>query len=175
MHFEDDPYTAVAMFRMMAGIPADPRICPDDLSFNVDTTAIINRFSETTGHAAPIKTCGACGIRDVMVEGEYRVIPLSHKKISVLECTQEKLETLTMERRHSMNLVVFEEVTYHLDSYAVDIDEGTVIVCASCFTSLAYAIRTNKPPIQTLAFYDYGIIPASLPKLSWAERIAYLC
>ena len=38
--------------------------------------------------------------------------------------------------------------------------------------TLAHSLITGKPPIGTLAFYDYGIVPATLPELSLAEEIA---
>ena len=41
--FEKEPYTTVAIFRLMAGIPADPRICPDDLAFELDVNDIVER------------------------------------------------------------------------------------------------------------------------------------
>ena len=54
----------------------------------------------------------------------------------------------------------------------LDDSDETIIICATCYTSLAHAIRTGNPPIQTFAFYDYGVIPAHLPQLYMAEKIA---
>ena len=71
-----------------------------------------------------------------------------------------------------MNLVTVDTKTYHLDSTAVDTEKKTVIICRSCYISLAHSLNTGKPPLQTFAFYDYGVIPARLPKLSLAEQIA---
>ena len=64
---EKERYTTVAMFRLMAGIPPDPRICPDNLTFEVDVDDIIERYSRNCGHDASIMTCGSCGINDIMV------------------------------------------------------------------------------------------------------------
>ena len=141
--FDKDPYTAVAMFRMMAGIPADPRICPDDLTFSVDIDDIIARFSKYAGHRAAIKTCGPCGVRDIMVERESKQLPFQHNKISILECLSENLAKLSPARRKYMNLVQYEGKTYHLDSYGVDTEEGTVAVCYFCFVALAHSLRTK--------------------------------
>ena len=71
-----------------------------------------------------------------------------------------------------MYLVKHNDKVYHLDAVAFDKVNKVVTICASCYTSLAHALRTGKPPIGTLAFYDYGIVPATLPQLSLAEEIA---
>ena len=59
-----------------------------------------------------------------------------------------------------------------MDVNAFNEDDESITICASCYTPLAHAARTCKPPMGTLAFYDYGIVPATLPKLSLAEEIA---
>ena len=71
-----------------------------------------------------------------------------------------------------MYLLRHDGKLYHLDDVAFDEVNTVVTICASCYTSLAHALRTGKPPIGTLAFYDYGIVPATLPELSLAEDIA---
>ena len=58
------------------------------------------------------------------------------------------------------------------DGKAFDDNEETVNICAGCYTSIAYAMKKGKPPMGTYAFYDYGVIPAHLPKLTLAEEIA---
>ena len=87
-------------------------------------------------------------------------------------CDKEKLDRLPEIRRDSMHLLKRNGKVYHLDVKAFNEEDETFIVCTSCYNSLAYAIRTGKPPIGTFAFYDYGIVPANLPKLSLAEEIA---
>ena len=42
--FELYPYVAAAAFRMMAGVPRDTRICPTDMSFDVDVRNMIDRL-----------------------------------------------------------------------------------------------------------------------------------
>ena len=61
---------------------------------------------------------------------------------------------------------------YNLDAVAFNESDETITICASCYSSLAHAFTTGKPPEGTLAFYDYGCVPASLPELSLAEEIA---
>ena len=90
-NFEKNPYTAVAAFRLMAGIPADPRISSANLQFEANEEEIISRFSEFCGHDAVIKTCGACGVGDIMVDKESVKVPLSHKRVEFLECNREFL------------------------------------------------------------------------------------
>ena len=170
--FEKDPYTAVAAFRLMAGIPADPRICSANLDFNVNEDEIISRFANFCGHGAAIKICGACGIGDIMAEGESYKLPLSHTRITFLECDSEYLECLSEQQRRSMHLLEHDGKVYHLHPKAFDDEEETVNICAGCYTSIAYAMKKGKPPMGTYAFYDYGVIPAHLPKLTLAEEIA---
>ena len=170
--FVKDPYTAVAAFRLMAGIPADPRIASANLDFDVDEEHIISRFSDFCGHEASIKICGSCGVGDIMAGGEFYELPLTHTRVTILICDKEKLERLPEIRRESMHLLKRNGKVYHLDIKAFNEEDETFIVCTSCYNSLAYANRTGKPPVGTFAFYDYGIVPANLPKLSFAEEIA---
>ena len=138
------------MFRLMAGIPPDPRICPDNLTFEVDVDDIIERYSRNCGHDASMMTCGSCGIHDIMVGKELLELPLLHKRILLLECSQEKLSSLSSERRKSMHLVTIDGKTYHLDSAAVNTEKKTVVICRNCYISLAYALTTKKPPCRRL-------------------------
>ena len=107
-----------------------------------------------------------------MVNTEYYELPLTHARVPVFICDIEKLEELPQIRRDSMHLLKRHGKVYHLDVNAFNEEDETIIVCASCYNSLPHAVRTGKPPIGTFASYDYGIVPASLPKLSLAEDIA---
>ena len=60
---------------------------------------------------------------------------------------------------------------YNLDPVAFNESDETVTICASYYSSLAHAFTTGKPLEGTLAFYDYGSVPASLPEFSLAEDI----
>ena len=71
-----------------------------------------------------------------------------------------------------MHLLKRNGKVYHLDVKAFNEEDETFIACAKCYNSLALSVRTGKPPIGTFAFYEYGIVPASLPKLSLTEEIA---
>ena len=81
--FELHPYVAAAAFRMMAGVPRDTRICPTDMSFKVDAESMIHRWKAEVGHDVDIRVCGTCNIRDIMTEGEYRQIPITHNYLKV--------------------------------------------------------------------------------------------
>ena len=121
---------------------------------------------------ATIKICGACAVGDVMAAGEFHQLPLTHNRVVFLECSQEHLQQIPQSRQDSMKLLKHKGNVYHLDAAAFnDVDE-TITICESCYTSLAHALRTGKPPLGTLAFYDYGNVPATLPELSLAEEIA---
>ena len=82
--FVKDPYIAVAAFRLMAGIPVDPRIASANLAFDVNEEDRISRFSDFCGHRASIKICGACGIGDIMAGGEFYQLPLTHPRVAFL-------------------------------------------------------------------------------------------
>ena len=84
-HFSKDPSTVVAAFRLMAGIPLDPRIPSANLDFDVNNDQIISRFSEFCGHGASIKICGACRIGDVITASESYQLPLTHNRVAFLE------------------------------------------------------------------------------------------
>ena len=81
--FEAHPYVAAAAFRMMAGVPKDTRICPTDVSFKVDLENMIDRWKAEVGHDVDIRVCGTCNVRDIMTEGEYRQIPITHNYLKV--------------------------------------------------------------------------------------------
>ena len=107
-----------------------------------------------------------------MAAGEFYELPLTHKRVALLECSEDQLQQLSQNRRNSMYLLKHEGKAYNLDAVAFDEKKKVVIICASCYTALAHSLITGKPPIGTLAFYDYGIVPATLPELSLAEEIA---
>ena len=71
-----------------------------------------------------------------------------------------------------MYLLQHDGKVYNLDAVSFNELDETVTICASCYSSLAHAFTIGKPPVVTLAFYDYGCVPASLPELSLAEEIA---
>ena len=131
--FEKDPNTAVAAFRLMAGIPADPRIATANLDFKVNEEHIIKRFSQFCGHDASIKICGSCGIGNVMPDGEFYQLPLTHTRVTFLEYDKEYLEELSETRRGSMHLLERNGKVYQLDPEAFNESDETVTICGSCF------------------------------------------
>ena len=130
----------------------------------------MSRFSEFCGHGASIKICASCPIGDIMTSGEYYEVPLTHPRVTALLCDKEKLEKLPEIRRESMHILKRNGNYYHLDVKAFNEEDETLIICASCYNSLPYAIRTGKPPLGTFAYYDYSIVPVTLPKLSLPRR-----
>ena len=170
--FVKDPYITVAAFRLMAGMPVDHRIAWVILAFDVNEEDIISRFSEFCAHGASIKICGACGIGDIMAGGEFHQLSLTHARVAFLIYEKENLKQIAQIRQDSMHLLKLDGDVYHLGANAFNEDDETITICASCYTSLAHVTWTGKPPTGTFAFYDYGIVPATLPKLSLAGEIA---
>ena len=170
--FDKDHTAAVASFMLMAGISTDPRIPSANLDFHVNKDEIISRFSEFCGHGATIKICGACAKGDVMTAGESHQLPLTHNRVTFFERHEEYLQRIPQSRRDSMNLLEHNGKVYHLDAAAFNEADETVTICECCYNSIAHALISGNFPIGTLAFYNYGIVPASLPELSLAEEIA---
>ena len=128
--FDKDPATVVAAFRLMAGIPPDPRIPSANLDFQVNNDEIIERFSQFCGHDTSIRICGACRVGDVMAAGEFYELPLTHKRVALLECSEDHLQQLSQNRRNSMYLLKHEGKAYNLDAVAFDEKKKVVIICA---------------------------------------------
>ena len=170
-NFDKDPGTAVAMFRLMAGVPKNHLRRPENLSPTVDTQGIIDRFSCYAGHNATIRVCGICSVRNVMVGEEYRELPLEHKYIQMVKIDDDAL-TAKKARFSCYKIVTVDAEHYHLDPDGFDEETRLVTVCASCDKALFYSTSTKKLPPQSLAFYDPGVIPARLPKLSLIELLA---
>ena len=140
------------------------------LSLAVDTRMIIDRFSCHVGHNATIKVCAVCSIRNVMVGEESKELPLQHKYIQLLKCDDEDLHT-NRHRLACLKLIMVDGEHYRLDRDGFDVENRLVNVCVSCVKALFYSTSTNRLPRQSLAFYDPGIIPARLPKLSLIELL----
>ena len=170
-NFDKDPGAAVAMFRLMAGVPKNHLRRPENLSPTVDTQGIIDRFSCHAGHNAAIKVCAVCSIRDVMVGEESKELPLDHKYIKLLKCNEEDLPS-NKHRLACLKLVTVDGEHYRLDPDGFNEETRIVNVCVSCHKALFYSTSTNRLPKQSIAFYDHGTIPARLPKLSLIELLA---
>ena len=170
-NFEKDPGTAVAMFRLMAGVPKNHLRRPENLSPSVDTQGIIKRFASHAGHNASIKICSICSVRSVMVGDESKELPLEHKYIQLVKLHDENPLSDTP-RSRTRRIVTVDGEHYRLDPDGFDENTKLVTVCATCEKALFYASSTKRLPRQSLAFYDPGIIPARLPKLSLIEILA---
>ena len=106
-----------------------------------------------------------------MVDEESKELPLEHKYIQLLKCDDDDLPT-NRYRLACLKVVTVDGEHYRLDPDGYDTNTKLVNVCASCIKALVYTSSRKKVPRQSLAFYDPGIIPARLPKLSLIEILA---
>ena len=167
--FESNASIAVATFRMLSGVPSDTRYCPQDVTFTYDRQRMIDRWSNEAGHDIPIRVCGVCGIRDILVQDTFRQLPLDHDLIKVCVLTEEIKSKV---HREALHIVEKDGIMYILAPEGFSVNTGLVNVCADCITGLQYSMRTRKPPKYTIAYYDIGKIPLYIPKLTLLERFA---
>ena len=106
-----------------------------------------------------------------MVGDESKELPLEHKYIQLVKLHDENPLTDTP-RLRTRRIVTVDGEHYRLDPDGFDENTKMVTVCATCEKALFYASSTKRLPRQSLAFYDPGIIPARLPKLSLIEILA---
>ena len=170
-HFEKDPGTAVAMFRLMAGVPKNHLRRPENLRVKPDIQSIIDRFSEAAGHNATIRVCAVCTKRDVMVGEDFKLLPITHTYFELLRIDDKDLPA-NKKRLACRKLVTVDGEHYRIDPAGFDSNTNMATVCSSCEKALAYSRSSKKVPRQSLAFYDPGTIPARLPKLSLIELLA---
>ena len=166
-----DPVTAVAMFRLMAGIPKNHLRRPENLRVKPDIQSIIDRFSEAAGHNATIRVCAVCTKRDVMVGEDFKLLPITHTYIALLRFDEKDLPA-NKKRLACLKLVTVDGEHYRIDPAGFDRNGNMVTVCATCVKALAYSRTTKRLPRHSLAFYDPGTIPGRLPKLSLIELLA---
>ena len=55
--FELKPEMAMAIFRLMAGIPSDSRVKPEDISFEVDEQKVLNEWEMKMGYDITMRVC----------------------------------------------------------------------------------------------------------------------
>ena len=152
----------------MAGIPQDTRVCPKDFAWTYNAQQIINRWKLEVGHDTPIRVCGVCGIRDIMTDSECISLPITHNYFKKFLFTG----TITGALRQVMHLLEYDGLTYRLADEALDSIDHKILVCSVCINDLKYARRTNKLPIQSIAYHDLGRFPSNIPKLTSTERLA---
>ena len=168
--FELHPYVAAAAFRMMAGVPRDTRICPTDMSFDVDVQNMIDRWKAEVGHDVDIRVCGTCNARDIMTEGEYRQIPITHNYLKVCILERELPSNVIRDGKH---IVRHNDIDYKINPKAFNVESAQVTLCIVCFIDLKSAFQFKKEaPKHTLAYWDLGRVPSYVPKLNAAELIA---
>ena len=156
----------------MLGIPGDRRV-PQNLSFTFDKESILKSFIETSGHQAPIRLCGGCGVLKILLPPQFHTLDINHRKIQFLEVQEGELDNIPKTRKESLHLCALEEKTFHVHEDAVDIENKTVSICDPCFLSLDYALNvSHEAPRQTFKFYDVGRIPDYLPELTQIEILS---
>ena len=106
-----------------------------------------------------------------MVGDESKELPLEHKYIQLVKLSDEN-PLIDTPRLRTRRIVTVDGEHYRLDPDGFDENTKLVTVCATCEKALFYASSTKRLPRQSLAFYDPGIIPARLPKLSLIEILA---
>ena len=168
--FELNPYVAAAAFRMMGGVPEDVRICPTDMTFKVDVENMINRWKAEVGHDVDIRVCGACNARDIMTEGEYRQIPITHNYLKICILKEELPSKVFRDGKH---IVRHNNIDYKINPEAFIAQSALVTLCLVCFIDLKSAFQFKKEaPKHTIAYWDLGRVPSYVPKLNAAELIA---
>ena len=170
-NFDRDPGSAVAMFRLMAGVPANYLRKPVLPALPLDVQGIIDQFAGVAGHDAPIKVCGVCTVRNVMCDTEVKLYSINHKFIQSLKCNATHIPS-NQQRLACLRHVIVDNERYNLDIDGFDENLKQVAVCDDCANALKYTCPRGKIPRQSIAFWDFGIIPARLPKLSLIETLA---
>ena len=151
LNLEKDPGSAVAMFRLMAGLPKNHLRRPTVTTLPVDIQGIIDKFAGHAGHSAPIKVCGVCGIRNIMSESEVKAYPIDHKYIQILKCNEENI-TSNQVRLDCLHIVTVDNEKYHLDIDGFNRSTRQVAVCVSCEKTLIYTTSRGRVPRQSYAF-----------------------
>ena len=106
-----------------------------------------------------------------MVGDEFKELPLEHKYIQLVKLDSDNPPTDTT-RSRCRKLVTVDGEHYRLDPDGFDENTKMVTVCITCDKALFYACSTKRLPRQSIAFYDPGVVPARLPKLSLLEILA---
>ena len=170
-NFEKNPTAAVAMFHLMAGIPADSRVCPEISPVQFDREYVMKRWVAEMGHDVKIGVCATCGGRVIMTEGEFKILGPENSLLECCKADEEKLPPVGSVLRNSLHLVTIGENTFRLAPQGVE--NNKITVCKKCQSYLYYANNTkNKAPEGTIAHYDLGRYPSHLRKLSQYEMLA---
>ena len=151
LNFEKDPGSAVAMFRLMAGLPKNHLRRPTIPTLPVDIQGIIDKFAGQAGHNASIKVCGVCGTRNIMTNNEVKEYSIDHKYIQILKCEIENIPS-NQYRLDCLHIVTVDNERYHLDIDGFDRSTKLVTVCDNCEKTLLYSSSRGKVPRQSYAF-----------------------
>ena len=106
-----------------------------------------------------------------MTDSEVQQYSIDHKFIQSLKCNATQIPS-NCSRLACFRHVVVDNERYNLDVDGFDETLKQVTVCEDCVTSLTYSCPRGKIPRQSIAFWDFGIIPARLPKLSLIETLS---
>ena len=150
LNFEKDPGSAVAMFRLMAGLPKNHLKRPTVTTVPVDIQGIIDKFASQAGHNASIKVCGVCGTRNIMTENEVKDYSIDHKYIQSLKCNKESIPSNQF-RLDCLHIITVDNEQYHLDIDGFNRSTKQVAVCENCEKSLIYSTSRGKVPRRSYA------------------------
>ena len=151
LNFEKDPGSAVAMFRLMGGLPKNHLRRPKVTALPVDIQGIIDKFATQAGHSASIRVCGVCGSRNIMTQSEVKEYCIDHKYIQILKCDEENI-TPNQFRLDCLHIITVDNEKYHLDIDGFNEITKQVTVCENCQKSLIYSTSRGKVPRQSYAF-----------------------
>lgn len=134
---------AMAIFRLMSGIPSDTRVNPGHLSFVADEQKVLNDWEKKMRHDMTIRVCGVRASREFKSDEDCEGTPIIHKNFKILH-TLMKLSTC------------FSQIGK---------DHNTRLI------SLNYELRTGKIPDRAISRYDPGKVPSYLPDMSLLEQL----
>ncbi len=162
-------HAAVFRWLLMRGTRPDPTKEPKNLIQPINRKAILEKWTQYMDPNAPIHVCGMCGRRDIMTKEDidYKLIPAN--SLHICKANEKDLPPEGSARRQVMNLVKIGDELFHFVAEGVKDDK--VIVCSTCSSALQYANDHKKPPMHTIAHYDLGKIPSTLPYLNLTERM----
>lgn len=168
--YQQDPKMAQCILWLMSGLPQDYREAPTEMTVRPDLAAMLKKWSTKMGLKALIQVCATCGKRDVMTEGEFRLMPPDHARLKWCKIDKKHLPEEGTPGRDVLHLVELEGEFYHVAAEGVQ--DGQFIVCNSCSTRLQHAKEKGRAPVGTIAHYDLGKIPSHLLQLTLAEKLA---
>ena len=100
----------------MGGLPADTRVCPEEVAFRCDKQKMLDRWATEVGHNTQIRVCAACGGQNMMTDEECRVVDSKNRILDVLAADEAKLPAVGSLRWDAMHLVAVFFSEYSLST-----------------------------------------------------------